>query len=36
MLDPEEVAGLALYLASNEAKGITGQAINIDAGQIMH
>jgi NAD(P)-dependent dehydrogenase (short-subunit alcohol dehydrogenase family) len=36
MLDPEEIAGLALYLASDEAKGVTGQAINIDGGQVMH
>ncbi len=36
MLDPEEIAGLALYLASDEAGGITGQAINIDGGQVMH
>ncbi len=35
MLDPEEIAGLALYLASDEARGITGQAINIDGGQVM-
>ena len=36
MLDPEEIASLAVYLASDEAKGITGQAINIDCGSIMH
>jgi NAD(P)-dependent dehydrogenase (short-subunit alcohol dehydrogenase family) len=36
MLDPEEIAELALYLASDEAKGVTGQAINIDGGQVMH
>lgn len=35
-LDPEEIAGLALYLASDEAKGITGQAMNVCAGQIMY
>jgi len=27
---------LAVFLASDEAKGITGQAINIDGGFIMH
>ena len=36
MLEPEEIAGLALYLASDDAKGITGQAMNICAGQIMY
>lgn len=36
MLNPEEIAALALFLASDEAKGITGQAINIDGGFIMH
>jgi NAD(P)-dependent dehydrogenase (short-subunit alcohol dehydrogenase family) len=36
MLDPDEIAGLALYLASEDAKGITGQSINIDGGQVMH
>ena len=35
VLDPEEVAGLAVYLASDEAKSITGQAITIDGGQVM-
>ena len=35
VLDPEEVAGLAAYLASDEAKSITGQAITIDGGQVM-
>jgi NAD(P)-dependent dehydrogenase (short-subunit alcohol dehydrogenase family) len=35
VLDPEEVAGLAVYLASEDAKSITGQAIVIDGGQVM-
>jgi len=35
MLSPEEVAALALFLASDEAKGITGQAINIDGGLLI-
>lgn len=34
-LEPEEIASMALYLASDEAKGITGQAMNVCAGQIM-
>ncbi len=35
VLDPEEVAGLAAYLASDDAKSVTGQAIVIDGGQVM-
>ncbi len=36
MLDPAEIAAMARYLASDEARGITGQAINVSAGWIMH
>ena len=32
-LDPGEVANLVWYVASKQAKGITGQAINICSGQ---
>jgi len=35
LLDPEEIAGMALYLASDDARGITGQAINVCGGQVM-
>lgn len=35
VIEPEEVAGLASYLASDEAASITGQAIVIDGGQVM-
>jgi len=35
LIQPEEVAAVAVFLATEEAKGITGQAINIDGGAIM-
>jgi 3-hydroxybutyrate dehydrogenase len=35
-LDSAEVGGLAAYLASDAARGITGQAINLDGGMVMH
>ncbi len=35
VLSPPEVAGLVAYLASPEAKNITGQALVIDGGQVM-
>ena len=34
-LEPEEIAQLVLYLVSDKARGITGQAINICGGQTM-
>jgi 3-hydroxybutyrate dehydrogenase len=34
-IEPDEVAALAVYLASDLARGITGQAINIDGGAVM-
>lgn len=33
---PEEFAAMAVFLASDHAKNITGQTINIDGGQVMH
>ncbi|MGA7629633.1 MAG: SDR family oxidoreductase [Terriglobales bacterium] len=32
LLEPEEVAALALYVCSDEAAGITGAALDIDLG----
>lgn len=34
LVTPEEVSSLALLLASDEGRGITGQAINIDGGTV--
>lgn len=36
MLEPEEIAAMAVYLASDDARGITGQNINVDAGTITY
>ncbi len=36
MLEPEEIAAMAVYLASDDARGITGQAVNVCGGTIMH
>ena len=36
LLEPEEIAGLAVYLASEEAGGITGQSINVCGGRVFH
>jgi NAD(P)-dependent dehydrogenase (short-subunit alcohol dehydrogenase family) len=35
LMAPEEIAGLALFLASDKGRGITGQAINVDGGAVM-
>lgn len=35
LVTPEEVAALALLLASDEGRGITGQAINVDGGSVL-
>ena len=35
MVTPEEVAALALLLASDEGRGINGQAINVDGGTVL-
>lgn len=36
LLDPGEIAAMARFLASDEARGVTGQAINVSGGWIMH
>lgn len=35
IIEPEEVAALALLLASDEGRGINGQAINVDGGSVL-
>jgi 3-hydroxybutyrate dehydrogenase len=35
LIEPDEVAALAVYLAQERARGITGQAINVDGGSVM-
>jgi len=35
LLDPAEIANMAAFLASDEAKGITGQAMNVDGGTVL-
>lgn len=34
--EPEDVAAMAVFLASAQAKNITGQTINVDGGFVMH
>ncbi|MCU0493820.1 MAG: SDR family oxidoreductase [Chloroflexaceae bacterium] len=36
LIDADEVAALTVYLASDAARGITGQAINVDGGAVMY
>jgi 3-hydroxybutyrate dehydrogenase len=36
LIHPGEIAAMARFLASDEARGITGQSINVSAGWLMH
>ena len=36
VLEPDEVAAMAVYLASDIARGVTGQAFNICGGTVFH
>ena len=36
LIDPSEIAAMARFLASDDARGITGQSINVSAGWLMH
>jgi len=33
---PEEIAAMAVFLASSRCCNVTGQTVNVDGGQIMH
>jgi 3-oxoacyl-[acyl-carrier protein] reductase len=35
VLTPDEIGGLVVYLASDDARNVTGQALVIDGGQVM-
>lgn len=35
VLDPDEIASLAVYLGSHESRGMTGQSILLDGGMVM-
>jgi NAD(P)-dependent dehydrogenase (short-subunit alcohol dehydrogenase family) len=35
-MEPEEIAAVAVLLASEEARGVNGQAINIDGGAVVY
>jgi 3-hydroxybutyrate dehydrogenase len=35
LIEPEEIAAVAVFLAQESSKGITGQAINVDGGAVM-
>jgi NAD(P)-dependent dehydrogenase (short-subunit alcohol dehydrogenase family) len=35
LIEPQEIAAVAVFLAQESSKGITGQAINVDGGAVM-
>ena len=35
LIEADEVAAVAVFLAQESSRGITGQAINIDGGSVM-
>jgi 2-hydroxycyclohexanecarboxyl-CoA dehydrogenase len=34
--EPEDIAAMAVFLASSQGRNITGQTINVDGGYVMH
>ena len=35
LMEPEDVTALYLFLASDLARNVTGQAVNVDRGEVM-
>jgi NAD(P)-dependent dehydrogenase (short-subunit alcohol dehydrogenase family) len=35
LIQPDEVAALAVFLASSDARGINGQALTVDGGELV-
>jgi NAD(P)-dependent dehydrogenase (short-subunit alcohol dehydrogenase family) len=35
MMKPQEIAAMAVFLASQDATGITGQSIQMDGGMVL-
>jgi NAD(P)-dependent dehydrogenase (short-subunit alcohol dehydrogenase family) len=36
LIEPDEIAEMAVFLASDSARGITGQAINVCGGSVFY
>ena len=36
LLEPKDITGIYLFLASNDARSLTGQAIVVSNGEVMH
>jgi NAD(P)-dependent dehydrogenase (short-subunit alcohol dehydrogenase family) len=34
--EPEDIAAMAIFLASRQGRNIAGQTINVDGGYVMH
>jgi NAD(P)-dependent dehydrogenase (short-subunit alcohol dehydrogenase family) len=34
--EPEDIANMAVFLASDRARNVTGQCVNVDGGFVMH
>jgi NAD(P)-dependent dehydrogenase (short-subunit alcohol dehydrogenase family) len=34
--EPEDIAAMAVFLASPRAKNVVGQTVNVDGGFVMH
>jgi len=36
IIEPDEIAAAVVWLATDDARGLTGQAISLSCGQVMH